>query len=94
MRKLLITLAFIPVMAHSEALFETPNKGGGKIVLTDDMCSDGKNRMAYSTHPQAETSMGCWAADRSNIHIRWDTGQLRSYDYNGWHDVRSKKPNT
>jgi hypothetical protein len=94
MRKLLVALAIIPVMAHAEALFETANKGGGKIVLTDEICSDGKNRMAYATHPEVETSMGCWAADRSNIHIKWDGGQLRSYDYSGWRDLRRGKSNT
>ncbi len=94
MIRLLLTLLMIPAMSKAEALFETNNKGGGKIVLTDEMCSDGKHRLAYATHPDIETTMGCWAADNSNIHIKWDGGQLRSYDYSGWRDLRKNKSNT
>ena len=94
MIRLLLVLLMFPVMGKAEALFETRNKGGGKIVLTDETCSDGKHKLAYATHPDIETTMGCWSADNSNVHIKWDDGQLRSYDYEGWRDLRKKKHNT
>lgn len=91
MKKFLIWLLMIPAMGKAEALFETSNKGGGKIVLTDEYCNDGKHRLAYATHPDIDTQMGCWTADNSHIHIRWYNGSLRSYDYNGWIDKRPVK---
>lgn len=55
------------------------------IALTDVACGPNFNgKMAYATHPEAETVFGCWKADNSNIHIRWDNGVWRSYDYSGW----------
>ena len=91
MRKLLIALAMLPALAQAEALFETTNKGGGKIVLTDEYCNDNRYRLAYATHPDIETQMGCWTADNSSIHIKWYEGELRSYNYSGWVDLRKKK---
>ena len=91
MIRLLLTLLMIPAMGKAEALFETSNKGGGKIVLTDEYCNDGKHRLAYATHPDIDTQMGCWVADNSHIHIRWYGGSLRSYDYSGWIDKRPVK---
>ena len=92
MRKLLIALLFVPLIAQSEALFETYNKGGGKIVLTDETCRDGSHKLAYTMMPGYDTLLGCWTADTQYVHIGWYDGTLRSYDYNGWRDVRKTKP--
>ncbi len=94
MIRLLLALLMIPAMGKAEALFETANTGGGKIVLTDEYCNDNNHRLAYATHPEGETQMGCWTADNSHIHVKWYGGQLRSYDYTGWIDKRKKRPNT
>lgn len=92
MRKLLVALALIPTLAHAEALWETYNKGGGKIVLTDEKCRDGAHLLAYSMMPDYPTILGCWTADNSYVHIGWYDGTLRSYTYTGWKDVRTVKP--
>ena len=94
MKRLLIALLMIPTMGKAEALFETSNRGGGKIVLTDEYCSDGERRLAYATHPNSDTQLGCWTADSSHIHVKWYDSPLRSYDYTGWVDKRKKKSNT
>jgi hypothetical protein len=94
MSKLLVALLFVTSTAHADALFETYNKGGGKIVLTDELCNDGLHKLAYSQMPSVDTLLGCWTADNSFIHIRWYDNSLRSYQYNGWVDVRKFKPTT
>ena len=92
MSKLLIALLIVPIIAHSEALFETYNKGGGKIVLTDELCRDNSHKLAYSMMAGYDTLLGCWTADSQYVHIGWYDGTLRSYEYNGWRDVRKTKP--
>ena len=57
MIRLLLALLMIPAIGKAEVLFETTNKGGGKIVLTDEYCNDGKHRLAYATHPDIDTQM-------------------------------------
>ena len=92
MSKLLIALLMVPTLAHAEALFETNNQAGGRIVLTDETCRDGVHKLAYSMMPGYNTILGCWSADNSFVHIGWYDGSLRSYDYAGWRDVRKVKP--
>ena len=92
MKKLLIALALIPTLTHAEALFELPNKAGGKIVLTDEYCRDNQHKLAYSVMANYPTLLGCWTADNSFVHIGWYDGDLRSYSYDGWRDVRRVKP--
>lgn len=70
--------------ANAKTIAESKNKGGGKIVLTDEICSDNKNLLAYSQVANASTLLGCWLTDDNFIHIRWDDGDLRSYPYNAW----------
>lgn len=93
MRKLLIALAMLPALAQADVIMETANKGGGKIVLTDEYCNDSRFRIAYTMTPETETVFGCWTADDSFIHIKWDGGRLRSYDYSGWIVKKNKKTN-
>lgn len=75
--------------ARAEVLAETENKGGGKIVITTTKCT-GSGYVAYSTHPNANTLLGCWVYDESFIHIVWsDNGQVNSYPLSSW--VMKKK---
>jgi hypothetical protein len=70
--------------AKAEVLAELSNKAGGKIVITTTKCSTTGN-VAYTTHPSAETQMGCWVYDESFIHIQWSSdNKLSSYPYDGW----------
>ena len=98
MSKLLIALStalfIVTTTSHAEALFETYNKSGGRIVLTNELCSDGVHKLAYSQANNIGTILGCWTADNLFIHIRWDDNTLRSYEYEGWFDVRKFKPTT
>lgn len=87
-----VLLAVLPLSGQAEALFETRNKAGGKIVLTDEQCRDQTHKLAYSVMPGGDTLLGCWSADNSFIHIGWYDGSLRSYPYDGWYDVRRVKP--
>ena len=92
MNKLLIALLIVSSSAHAESLFEANNNANGKLVLTDELCRDGTNRLAYSTVQGYDTILGCWTADNSYVHIKWYEGSLRSYNYNIWRDVRKVKP--
>jgi hypothetical protein len=91
MNKLLIALLLVSSAANAEVLFQLTNKAGGQIVLTDELCKNKKNKLAYSTSNGMTTLLGCWTADDSFIHINWYDSDLRSYSYDGWVDVRSNK---
>jgi hypothetical protein len=91
MNKLLIALLLVSSAANAEALFQLNNNAGGKIVLTDELCRNNKNRLAYSMSPNHDTILGCWSADSSYVHIGWYEGGIRSYTYEGWVDVRTTK---
>jgi hypothetical protein len=92
MRKLLIALLAVPLLGHAEAVFETSNQAGGKIVLTDEYCRDDSHKLAYSMVPGYDTILGCWTADNQYIHIAWYDGGLRSYDYSLWRKIKKVKP--
>ena len=70
--------------AEAKVIAEMTNRGGGKIVITNDLCNDNKNYLAYTTSNEIGTMMGCWAYDESFIHIRWYDGDLRSYPIEAW----------
>lgn len=72
--------------ANAEVIMKTMNKGGGSIVLTDEKCKT-KGHIAYATHPESTTMLGCWINDKAAIHILWEGKTLRSYDYDGWEIV-------
>ena len=77
-------LMVITLNAQAKVIAEMYNKGGGKIVITNDRCNDNKNYLAYATSNEIGTLMGCWAYDESFIHIRWYDGDLRSYPIEAW----------
>jgi hypothetical protein len=92
MSKLLIALLIVSSTVQAEALFETNNKAGGKIVLTDEVCRDNKHKLAYSMMDGSDTLLGCWSADSSYVHIGWYDGSLRSYPYGIWNYTSKTKP--
>jgi hypothetical protein len=91
MNKLLIALLIVSSSANAQALFQLNNNAGGKIVLTDELCRNKSNKLAYSTSNGMSTLLGCWTADDSHIHVQWYDSDLRSYPYEGWVDIRTTK---
>ena len=81
----LVGLAFAWTTGHAAPIMYMANKAEGKIVLTNEACTkNASGRLAYSTMPNANTLIGCWAHDDIGIHILWDGTDLRSYDYTNW----------
>lgn len=93
MKKLLLIAMLFSLNAEAKVIAESANKGGGKIVLTDEYCNDGSHKLAYSQMSGYPTLMGCWATDESFVHVRWYDGDLRSYPYSNW-VLKNPAPNT
>lgn len=91
MKKLILIALCLPFIANAKVIAESYNKGGGKIVLTDEVCRDGQFKLAYSQLNNSPTILGCWGVDDSFVHIRWYDDDLRSYPINNW---RILKPTT
>ena len=77
MRKLLCCLLFIPTLAFADAIASMPNEGGGKIVLTDDICKvDGKiyNKLnrAYNYSTSGYGSEGCFYVEDETVVVIWN----------------------
>ena len=92
MNKLLLALLLLPMIVKAEAIAETRNSGGGKIVLTNEACNQKGFKLAYTMMNGASTLLGCWGMDSSFIHIRWYDGDLRSYPLEGWIILKNTQP--
>ena len=88
MKNLILALSFVSLNANAEAIMWTSNTDGGKIVLTDELCSGNKAMIAYITGQKGETITGCWTNDSVSIHVMWSGKYLKSYDYTGWTIVK------
>lgn len=84
-------LAFC-LTAQAKAVAELPNKGGGKIIITDEACRQQGYKLAYTQMNGAPTMLGCWGMDNKFIHIMWYDNDLRSYELEYWR-VIEVKPN-
>lgn len=91
MKKLLLAVLLVALPVKAEVIAYTYNQNGGKIVITTELCRDGKNRLAYSQSEGIPTIIGCWANDNAFIHIQWYDSDLRSYPYDGWTMVAKPK---
>jgi hypothetical protein len=74
---LILLLAFMPT-AKAAAIATMPNEGGGKIVLTDEVCkNDGKtyNKLnrAYNYTTAGHGSEGCFYIEDETVVVIWDT---------------------
>jgi hypothetical protein len=81
---LMLALLLVGVQAHAGAVFIAESKVGGKIVLTDDACSNGRQgKFAYLTDPVNNMGdNGCWLYDKDthNALVLWsDETQVRTY---------------
>jgi hypothetical protein len=78
MKKLLTALLFVPMLAQAEAIATMPNEGGGKIVLTDEVCKhEGKtyNKLsrAYNYTTSGHGSEGCFYIEDETVVVIWNT---------------------
>ena len=77
---------FVPITVYADAIAEMPNKAGGKIVLTDEVCRhegksyDSLNR-AYNYSQEGYTSEGCFKVEDSTVVVVWKTGDGRTMRY-------------
>jgi hypothetical protein len=74
---LIVILLFAPT-AKAAAIATMPNEGGGKIVLTDEVCkNDGKtyNKLnrAYNYTTSGHSSEGCFYIEDETVVVIWDT---------------------
>jgi hypothetical protein len=77
--KCLVVLALlIPTFAHAAAIATMSNEGGGKIVLTDEVCKNNgktynKLNRAYSYTTSGHNSEGCFYIEDETVVVIWDT---------------------
>ena len=76
MRKLLGCLLFVPILAQAGAIAEMPNRAGGKIVLTDEVCRhEGKIydnlARAYNYTTAGYSSEGCFFIEDETVVVIW-----------------------
>lgn len=75
--KLLVTL--IAVLLSQTAFADTKayvkNQGGGRIVLTDEVCSTNENMLRSYKYTgrkdNHKTWEGCWKDDDITIYVKW-----------------------
>lgn len=89
MKKLIIMLLALALVvstsiAQAGELAYLKNKGGGKIVLTDEPCKiRNQGKYAYATHRSTKQRVnGCWTIDKSKsdvFNILYDNGSYRTY---------------
>ncbi len=66
----------LPTLAFADAIATMPNEGGGKIVLTDEVCKhDGKTykelNRAYNYTTSGHNSEGCFFIEDETVVVVW-----------------------
>ena len=84
MKKLFLIWAVLMGSAHAAGLY-AQNEGGGRIVLTDEVCRSPSGTYkaltrAYAYTSKGTTAQGCWAYAYGAIHVVWDDGERRIYN--------------
>lgn len=93
MRKLLLILLLCcaQVVAAQEEWLETANAAGGKILLLQGKCRNGREgRMVISTTPSGVNVHGCWYFFAEMIHVVWESGNTSSFTQEDFVYKRSK----
>lgn len=85
MKKLFIVLCLMASPAYAEEeWWESLNKSGGKIVLTNEPCTvrpDAKTlKRMFTNHRNGETYWGCWNYWSDQVHVIYDSGDSYTYD--------------
>jgi hypothetical protein len=100
MKKLLAALFFVPMLAQADAIATMPNEGGGKIVLTDEICKhEGKtyNKLsrAYNYTTSGHGSEGCFYIEDETVVVIWNTSSgTRQMRYPAENFTLTKKKGT
>ena len=80
MRKILIDTLLAGLMgsASAEMIASLPNKAGGRIVLTDQICKDpvtdeiySQLRRAYNYSTEGGSDEGCWLIEDETVVVVW-----------------------
>lgn len=93
MKKLILCLLLATGVCQAEEWWETPTKAGGKIILTlqkADWCPQGFY-IAYIETSHQDAIYGCWAGINDRIHVKWNDGNKKIYDKDGWEYKNDKK---
>lgn len=74
----LMVLLLFTSNAKAEAIATMPNEGGGKIVLTDEVCKNGGKTYsalsrAYNYTTSGHSSEGCFFIEDETVVVIWDT---------------------
>jgi len=86
MKKLLAILLFASLPALADEWWEVPTQAGGKIVLTTqtaDWCAKGFFIVYIETSKQ-DAVYGCWTTANDRIHVKFNDGNFKIYDKEGW----------
>ena len=76
-----MVLLLLSLNANAEVIAEVINNGGGTISLTNVPCkSINGTSIAYSYVSNGKSLLGCWTIEGTRVFIKWDDGDLRSYD--------------
>jgi hypothetical protein len=76
---LLTALLVVSLNVSAGAIATSPNRAGGKIVLTDEVCKYGgkvyeKLNRAYNYGAEGYTTEGCFFVEDETVVIIWDDG--------------------
>jgi hypothetical protein len=79
LKHLAVLTFLLPSMAQAAAIAEMPNRAGGKIVLTDEVCKhEGKTydslARAYNYSAEGYTTEGCFAIEDETVVVIWKDG--------------------
>jgi hypothetical protein len=90
--KKLIGMMLIASSCQAGTVATAVNDAGGLIVLTDEKCGRiSDSFFVYSTNPKMNTISGCWKVDENFVHIFWDDGSSRAYEFGQWDMKKTKK---
>jgi len=75
--------------AQAEAIAQSPNEGGGFIVLTNEVCVVSKKtyselRRVYSYTQSGLTQEGCYMLEDDTVVVMWESGNKRRYAASGF----------
>lgn len=77
----MVALLLLSLNVSAEVIAEMLNQGGGTIALTNLPCkSVAGTSVAYSYIKSGQSLLGCWTIEGDRVFIKWDDGDLRSYN--------------